>query len=77
VAAIAAYGEVAVEGAVLNVEAWHARTGRADIDRSTCTETTAASTRCVATFYSESLDVDAFERQGACSRNGLVVQIVK
>jgi hypothetical protein len=43
VAAIAACGEIGIEGAILNVERWHARSDGADIDCSTCTETSAAS----------------------------------
>jgi hypothetical protein len=77
VAAVAANGDVAVEGAVLNVEAWHTQTNRADVYRSTCAETSAASARSVATFYFESLDVDGLEPQRSCSGNGLVIQSVK
>ena len=40
-------------------------------------ETSSCSACSVAAFYSEALDVDAFERQGSCSGNGLVIQSVK
>jgi hypothetical protein len=77
VAAIAAYGEVGIEGAVLDGETRHARTGATDIDRSACAKASAASARSIATFYSEALDVDGLQRQHSCSGNGLVIQTVK
>src|SRR5262249_22722552 len=70
-------GEVRIECAVFDRETRHARINRADIDRSACAETSAASVRSIATFYSEALDVDAFERQRSRSGNWLVIQIVK
>ena len=76
-AAIAASSEVGIEGAVFDIETRHARINRADIDRSTCAETSGASARSVATFYSESLDVHGLEPQRSCSGNGLVIQSVK
>ena len=76
-AAIAANGEVGIEGAVLDVESWDAGINLADVYRSTCAETSGASAHSVASFYYESLDVDGFEPQRSCSRNGLVIQSVK
>jgi len=75
--AIAANSEVGIEGAIFYCEARHARINRADIDRSACAETSSASAYSVAAFYSETLDVNAFERQRSRSGNGLVIQGVK
>ena len=77
VGAIAANSEVGIEGAIFHCEARHARINRAEIDRSACAETSSASAYSVAAFYSETLDVDAFERQRSRSGNGLVIQGVK
>ena len=76
-AAIAANGEVGIEGAVLNVESWDAGTGLTDVYRSTCSQTSTASASSAPTFDFESLDVNSFQPQRSCARNCLVIQIVE
>jgi hypothetical protein len=74
VAAIAANGEVGFEGAVLDHKSGHVGADRAHINRSTCSKASAASARSVATFYFETHDVDAIERQVSSSGNRFIVQ---